>query len=69
MTIDVKGEVNGTFRVVFFDFTGRKVMEQQSDPIAKGRTITIDLSGFKKGLYFLRVQSGKNTATRKLIIY
>ncbi len=69
VNIDVNGEFNGTFRVILFDFTGRKVLEQQSDPIAKGRTITIDISGFKKGLYFLRVQSGKNTVTRKLIIY
>ena len=69
VTIEVSPQIKGKFTVILFDLAGRKMTGQQSYSDAGGGTITLNLNGFKKGLYFLRAQSGKIVSTVKLIIY
>jgi hypothetical protein len=54
----------GVKRVQLFDLRGQRVIDRQTTAV----TETIQLSGFAKGAYMLRIISGAVTETRRIII-
>jgi hypothetical protein len=56
--------LNTIDRLSIYDFTGRSVME-----ITGLKNGTADLSALSEGMYYFRIQSGKNTATGKIVKY
>ena len=56
-------EMNGMIR--FMDISGKTVMETTVD---KTTSKAIDISGLRSGVYFIRIESGDQVNTRKLII-
>jgi hypothetical protein len=65
-TVEVSSTVSGSFSLVLFDLSGRKVMES-AHSVQDGRRVGLDLSGLVRGVYFLRLQAGGFVSTRKLI--
>ena len=56
---------NTTVKVV--DVTGREIRNYESG-ISNERSITIDMNGFAKGIYFVRIEdSTKNVVNRKIV--
>lgn len=66
VTIEIDKKISGNCNLILFDFTGCKVMDLQRI-VPSGNRISLDLSGLRKGLYFLRVQVGESNSTLKLI--
>ncbi len=69
VTVDLSGEISGKFNLLLTDLAGRRIMEQRLYCPAGGGTLTLDISGYKKGMYLLRLHSGTKILTTKLIIY
>lgn len=63
VTIDLNG-VEDAASVSIIDLNGRKVY----DGVASGEQLTVDVSAFAKGAYFVRVTGSNTTAVRKLIV-
>lgn len=54
--------------ISLFDLTGKEVLSQQLN-VSKGlNQQNLTLNNLKQGIYFLRITSGTNTSTQKLII-
>jgi hypothetical protein len=56
--------LNTIDRLTIYDFTGRSVLE--TDNITNG---TADLGSLTEGMYYYRIQSGKQTSTGKIVKY
>ncbi|MCE3258470.1 MAG: hypothetical protein K0S12_111 [Bacteroidetes bacterium] len=54
----------GDYTISIFDLTGRVIFENSYNT----SKMEVDLSGFKKGIYSLKVSSEKGSATRKLVV-
>ena len=67
VTVEISMKIRGNCRLVLFDLTGRELMDFTQE-VTTGNPITMDLSGFGKGLYFLRLQSGNSSSAIKLMI-
>jgi PKD repeat protein len=69
VTIVAARELLGTYRLTLRDIAGRRILERKSGTGTGEGTITLDLTAYKPGLYFLSIRSGNSFATQKLIIY
>lgn len=59
----------GTARVAIFDLSGREVVRLAEGPHAAGSyTVTWNAAHSASGLYFCRVESGREVQTRKLML-
>ena len=68
VSIEFSGKITGPCRFSLFDITGRKLLDWQSSISSGGNKITLNLGGFRRGLYFLRLQSGNTISTQKVIL-
>ena len=64
--LDIEGESDG-FVVDILDINGKSIHNQSIGSIASGVRKAIDLSHVADGMYFLRLDDGQSTITRKLI--
>jgi len=63
--ISVPGNLQ-TSKIEVLNTSGRLLMEQDGD--ANGSIITLDLSGFSNGNYFIRIHCGDKSFTRKVVL-
>lgn len=68
--VEVNLEAEGEVSAKIFDMTGKLVKDISSDLQVSGQKVTADvsLSDAKSGILFLRIESGKQKLTKKLII-
>ncbi len=66
VTIELNRSVNGNCKLMLLDLTGRKVREVRHQFSLENKVV-MDLSGLKKGLYFLSIRAGNESSTQKLI--
>lgn len=66
IVLDIAGESNG-FNLEIVDVNGKVVYTETIGEIVSGLRRTIDLSNVANGLYFLRLDDGTSSTTRKLI--
>jgi len=68
VNIDVKSSKSVTYKVQLFDLSGR-ILEEKIQESAFGVTRTsLDLSGVKPGLYFIKVSNQNGFYSQKLIV-
>ncbi len=68
VTVELNRNISGNCRLMLIDLTGRTMLNLQ-ESVPAGNRISMDLSGFEKGLYFLRLQAGNSVSTIKLMLY
>ena len=68
LNISFGENITGTASVVISDLTGRVVYSEVYNDVRSSRVQPISSTGFKEGMYLLRVTSGENTASRKIMI-
>lgn len=68
VTIEINRNFSGHCKITIFDLTGRTLMEQTPSPDGIHELITLNLAGFRGGLYFVRVQAGSSVSTLKLML-
>ena len=66
IVLDIAGESNG-FNLEIVDVNGKVVYTETIGEIVSGLRRTIDFSNVANGLYFLRLDDGTSSTTRKLI--
>ena len=68
--VEVNLEVEGTVSAKIFDMTGKLVEDISSELQVSEKKVSADisLSEAKPGIVFLRIESGKQKLTKKLII-
>jgi PKD repeat protein len=66
VTLEFNRNVSGSCNIILLDLTGNKLLETRQ-VIPQGNRISLNLGGFGKGLYFLKVQAGEMIATLKVI--
>ena len=64
ITISLEEIETKNFNIKVFDILGKQIMETKSNQ----ETITIDVSNFSKGVYFLNVSTNKENAIKKIIL-
>jgi hypothetical protein len=74
MTIRIQHATRGTLDVAVYDVQGRRVKQVVSDESRAAGTVELHWDGtndrgqrISSGVYFLRVQSGRDVVTRKLV--
>ena len=68
VTLDVHLQAEGPVRVSLIDITGKAMMLRTYD-LAKGNSqITLEVSQYPAGTYFVRVENGQHSGIQKLII-
>ncbi len=60
-------KIRGNCKIILFDLAGSRMKEIRLVIPSDNRFI-IDLSGYAKGMYFLRVQAGESVSTQKVIL-
>jgi len=68
LNISFGENITGTASVVISDLTGRVVYSEVFDDVRSSQVQPIISTGFKEGMYLLRVTSGENTAIQKIVI-
>lgn len=66
VNLTINDEGNTNYNLVIVDITGKMVKEEKN--LMSNTDLTIDLNGITKGLYFLRISSGKRSRVEKLLI-
>ena len=66
IVLDISGESNG-FNLEIVDINGKIVYTETIGEIVSGLRRTVDLTSVANGLYFLRLDDGTSSTTRKLI--
>ena len=67
VTVTFNAITNNTY-ISLLDLTGRTVLNQPINTAEGLSQKNLDVSNLKQGVYFLRITSGTNTSTQKLII-
>ena len=68
-TLNITGKFAGPVTAVAYDQQGKKVANLfTGQSSGNSLTITLDLTGFKKGIYIVEVKAGKATVKSKLIV-
>ena len=68
-TISFKLEKSETVRLIIYDITGQLIKTVAEKQFDKGVHIQqLDATAINAGIYFLRIQTGSNIQTRKLVI-
>jgi hypothetical protein len=68
VNVSVDAQVKGVGTIVFFDLAGRKMKEFRRQFGQDQSPVSLQLSGYSKGMYFIRVQYGEWVGTKKLIL-
>jgi hypothetical protein len=50
--------------LVIYDISGRGIIREERDMLGEYKT---DISGLKNGIYFVKLQTGSKTITRKIV--
>jgi hypothetical protein len=66
VTIEFNRNFSGSCNIMLLDLAGNKLLETRQR-IPEGNRIILDLDGFVKGMYFLKVQAEEMTSTMKVI--
>jgi flagellar hook assembly protein FlgD len=62
-------QAGGDVKITLFDVSGRVVRTLPSSGTSPGRhTVTWDSSSLPSGIYFYRFETGRITATRKIVL-
>jgi hypothetical protein len=69
VTVEFSREITTPSSLTLCDLSGHRMLERKFSPTTGGRTVTLDITGFRPGIYLLRILSGNDISTRKLIIY
>ena len=64
----VRGVKDMDTRVQITDLTGKTIFQDQERPVSLEYTKTVDVSGFPKGIYMVKVQTDMQSVTKKLVI-
>lgn len=51
--------------LVIYDISGREIIREERDMLGEYKT---DISGLKNGIYFVKLQTGSKTITRKIVL-
>ena len=60
--------ITGKARLTISDLTGRVVYSEDINDVRPGQVQSINSINFKEGMYLLRLTSGENSATRKIVV-
>ena len=60
--------VEGEIEISIFDVNSREIKRIVEKPIGNKLEVGIDVSSFKKGVYFINIRNGKFAQTKKLIV-
>ena len=66
--IDYSGNLDKEISIYIFNAAGSLIYEKNITPPRAGGNYSIDLSGYRSGLYYIRVQTLRNVITKKIII-
>lgn len=67
-SVKFKGNTNEELTIKLFDAMGKEVMVEKEISGAKEFSKSIDVSGLKKGVYFLQLTQGKKAQMKKVVI-
>lgn len=67
VTVTFNALTNNT-SIALYDLTGKEVLNQQLNTVKGLSQQNLDVSNLTQGVYFIRITSGANTSTQKLII-
>jgi hypothetical protein len=67
-SINYKGNTGEPLTIKLYDSLGKEVMMQKEINTDKELTKNIDVSGLKKGVYFLHLSQGKKAEVKKVVI-
>ncbi|MDD4001442.1 MAG: T9SS type A sorting domain-containing protein [Bacteroidales bacterium] len=60
--------VGTEIKILIIDIQGKEVLSLVEKPIGNKLELSVDVSKFKKGTYFINIRSGKYSQTKKLIV-
>jgi subtilisin-like proprotein convertase family protein len=67
IVIDVAGETDG-LNISILDINGKLIQSEQIGKVTTGVRKAIDLRNVSKGMYFIKLDDGKDAVTQKLVI-
>ena len=67
LTIDLDRQLKDQVNVAFFNSVGQKISSKESQ--LNNSSVQFDITEYPKGIYFVRIESGSDIITRKLIKY
>jgi len=65
ITIDWSNAKPGNYSINIFDVSGKQLMQ---DYLPDQSSLTIDISRFPKGIYFVRLSSNEGTGVKKIVV-
>jgi hypothetical protein len=69
VTVSYNSSEGKQSQISLLDIQGRCVLKTYNMPVAGQHDFILDISALPQGVYFMRIASGIETATRKLIVY
>jgi hypothetical protein len=64
----VRGSMNKELSIIISDIAGKTIFRDQDRPLTQEYSRAIDLTGFPRGIYFIKAQTDVHLITKKLVI-
>ncbi|HDO26853.1 MAG TPA: T9SS type A sorting domain-containing protein [Bacteroidetes bacterium] len=66
--VSIPSSNEGDFNISLIDLTGKELIRKNSDFNIQNNVVQLNLNGISPGMYFLRINNGQNTFTKKVIV-
>lgn len=66
--VSIPSSNEGDFNISLIDLTGKELIRKNSDLNIQNNVVQLNLNGISPGMYFLRIDNGQNTFTKKVIV-
>jgi len=68
-TLEIENITSEDFTLEIVNFLGQKVFEKTLNPLSSEYSVQFDLSGYSKGLYFVKLQDTNTIKTERVVIF